>query len=316
MPILFCNVGWIKHYNGIDGDSIERGGKYNQHSIGHEVCNFSNNAGTLYGYVQPTGQIKIEKLGAGKKDESVSGVTVVWTAGPESGGTVVVGWYKDATVFREAQKIAKPSAIQKKNGVSTFRIKAPADKAVLLPVEQRVLMIPRAVKGGIGQSNVWFADKEESQEIVNRVTSLINEGVIPALPDVDQCQSILEGNPRLVAHLRRERNSAIVKAKKDAILRAAGKLCCEACGFDFKEVYGEFGDGFCEVHHLQPLAKADGVVKTELGDLAIVCSNCHRIIHRTDPMLSIANLAKHLQRQRAQPGGPHGRCAIKPAQRR
>jgi 5-methylcytosine-specific restriction protein A len=177
-------------------------------------------------------------------------------------------------------------------------------------------MIPRSVKGGIGQSNVWFADKEESQEVVNRVISLINDGAIPALPDVDQNQSILEGNPRLVAHLRRERNSAIIKTKKDAILRATGKLCCEACGFDFKEVYGEFGDGFCEVHHLQPLSKADGVVKTELGDLAIVCSNCHRIIHRIDPMLSISSLAKHLQCQRAQPGSPHGRCAIKPAQRR
>lgn len=316
MPILFCNVGWMNHYNGIDGDSIERGGKYNQHSIGHEVCNFSNNAGTLYGYVQPTGQIKIEKLGGGKKDDFISGVTVVWTAGPESGGTVVVGWYKDATVYREAQTIAKPSAIQKKNGVSSYRIKAPADKAVLLPVEQRELMIPRAVKGGIGQSNVWFADKEESQEILNRVITLINVGTIPTLPDIDQSQSILEGNPRLVAHLRRERNSAIIKTKKEATLRATGKLCCEACGFDFKEVYGKFGDGFCEVHHLQPLSKADGVVKTELSDLAIVCSNCHRIIHRTDPMLSIPSLAKHLQRQRAQPGGPHGRCAIKPAQRR
>lgn len=301
MPIMFCNVGWMNHYNGNDGDQIERGGKYNQHSIGHEVCNFSNNAGTLYGYVQPTGQIKIEKLGAGKKDDFVSGVTVVWTAGPENGGTVVVGWYKDATVYREAQTITKPSAIQKKNGVSSYRIKAPADKAVLLPVEQRELMIPRAVKGGIGQSNVWFADKEESQEIVNRVITHINVGTIPTLPDIDQSQSILEGNPRLVAHLRRERNSAIIKAKKDATLRATGKLRCEACGFDFKEVYGEFGDGFCEVHHLQPLSKADGVVKTELGDLAIVCSNCHRIIHRSGPMLSIPSLAKHVQRQRARP---------------
>ncbi|MNN33998.1 HNH endonuclease [compost metagenome] len=193
---------------------------------------------------------------------------------------------------------------------------APADKAVLLPVEQRELIIPRAVKGGIGQSNVWFADKEESQELVSRVLSLVNDGVTPALPDVDQSQSTLEGNPRLVAHLRRERNSAIVKAKKDAVLRTTGKLCCEACGFDFKEVYGELGYGFCEVHHLQPLSKCDGVVKTELGDLAIVCSNCHRIIHRTDPMPSISSLAKHLQCQRAQPSGPHGRCAIKPAQRR
>lgn len=296
MKVLFCNIGWMKYYNGTDDDSIERGGKYNQHSTGHEVCNFSNNAGTLYGHVQPTGQIKIEKLGAAKEDDFVSGVTVVWTAGPKNGGTVVIGWYKDATVFRHAQKLVKPSAIQKNSGVSTFRIKASADKAVLLPIEQRELIIPRGVKGGIGQSNVWYADKAESQEIVNRVVSLVNEGAVSSLPDVDQDQSTFEGNPRFVAHLRRERNSAIVKAKKAEILRATGKLCCAACGFDFKEVYGDIGEGFCEVHHLQPLSKADGVVKTELKDLAIVCSNCHRIIHRTDPMLSISSLSKHVEK--------------------
>lgn len=295
MVILFCNIGWMRHYNGIDGDSIKRGGEYNQHAIGHEVCNFSNNDGTFYGYVQPTGQIKIERLGASKKDDFVSDVTVVWTAGPERGGTTVIGWYKNATVFRESRKILKPSKIQKKNHVSTYWIKAPANKAVLLPVEQRELMIPRGIKGGIGQSNVWFADKEESKDIVNRVIALINRGTFPVLPDIDQTYSILEGNPRLVAHLRRERNPKIIKAKKEATLRATGKLCCEACGFDFQEVYGEIGYGFCEVHHLQQLSKADGVVKTELKDLVIVCSNCHRIIHRTDPMISILNLVKYLQ---------------------
>lgn len=297
MPLIFCNVGWMKNYKGNDGDRIERGGEYNQHSIGHEVCNFSDNDGFLYAYVQPTGRIKIEKLGASKQANFISGVTVVWTAGHPSGGTVVIGWYKDATVYRDAQTIPSPSKLQITNGVSSYRIKAPSDKAVLLPVEQRELTIPRAVKGGIGQSNVWFADKAESQEIVERVTSFIDIGALPALPDIDRNQSILEGNPRLVAHLRRERSTAIVKAKIEVTLQTKGKLCCEVCGFDFKAVYGQLGDGFCEVHHLQPLSKADGVVKTELKDLAIVCSNCHRIIHRSDPMVSISGLSKHLNRQ-------------------
>ena len=299
MLLLFCNVGWMKHYQGIDGDSIERGGEYNQHSVGHEVCNFSSNRRTLYGYVQPTGQrIKLEKLGARKTDNRVDRVTVVWTAGPPSGGTVVVGWYKGATVYRDLQTIDKPNALQKRNGVTTFRIKAPADRAVLLPVEQRDLMIPRGVKGGIGQSNVWFSDKQESQQIVEHVLDLVRGDAPPTLPDIDLNQSIIEGNPRLVAHLRRERKSAIVKAKKAATLRATGRLCCEACGFDFQDAYGNLGEGFCEVHHLQPLSKADGVVRTELADLAIVCSNCHRVLHRSNPMLSIPKLSKHIKGQR------------------
>lgn len=288
----------MKNYNGISGDSIERGGKYNQHSIGHEVCNFTNNRGNVYGYVQPVGKtIKIERIGAFKKDDKIGGVTVVWTAGPESGGTVVVGWYKNATVYRNLQSIEHPNALQTKNGVTSYRVKASWDKAVLLPIEKRELIIPRAIKGGIGKSNVWFADKEESQEIVNQVLALIN-GDITELPDVDQRTSIEEGNPRLVAHLRRERNAAIVKSKKAAVIKATGKLCCEVCDFDFKEFYGELGEGFCEVHHLQPLSKADGKVKTELKDLAIICSNCHRIIHRSDPMPSIEKLSKVLRRNR------------------
>lgn len=292
MPLLFCNVGWMKRYDGIDNDSIERGGKYNEQSVGHEVCNFSDCSGTLYGYVQPTGNTKLEKLGASKSDASVDGVTVVWTAGPESGGTVVVGWYKDATVFREVQKLPKPTPHQKKNGVLTYRIKAQTANAFLLPVLQRELIIPRAVKGGIGQSNVWFADQPESAGLVKRVLELIQAGGSPTLPDVDYTMSVLEGNPRLVAHLRRERSSSLVKAKITATLRSTGKLCCEACGFDFKKKYGELGSCFCEVHHLQPLAKTDREVETGLNDLAIVCSNCHRIIHRSDPMLSIPELER------------------------
>lgn len=290
MKILFCNIGWMQKYNGIKGDSIERGGSYNKNEIGHEVCNFSAIRGNVYGYVQPTGQIKIDKLGAEKEDEYISGVTVVWTAGPETGGTAVVGWYKNATVYREYQALETQTKLQKDNGVNGYRVMALASDATLLPPEERTLLIPRAVKGGIGQSNVWYADSPESKKHVARVLKLIDKGFLDELPDVDRYLSGQEGNPRFVTHLKRERNPALVKAKKKEVLKKLGKLCCEVCTFDFKKTYGEFGEGFCEVHHLKQLSKADGIVETELKDLAVVCSNCHRIIHKENPMLSIEQL--------------------------
>lgn len=290
MKILFCNIGWMQKYNGIKGDSIERGGSYNKNKTGHEVCNFSAIRGNVYGYVQPTGQIKIEKLGAKKEDECISGVTVVWTAGPETGGTAVVGWYKNATVYREYQALPTQTKLQKDNGVNGYRVMALASDATLLPPEERTLLIPRAVKGGIGQSNVWYADSPESKKHVARVLKLIDKGFLDELPDVDRYLSGKEGNPRLVTHLKRERNPALVKAKKKEVLKKAGKLCCEVCTFDFKKTYGEIGEGFCEVHHLKQLSKADGIVETELEDLAVVCSNCHRIIHKQNPMLTIEQL--------------------------
>lgn len=290
MTILFCNIGWMQKYNGIKGDSIERGGSYNKNETGHEVCNFSAVRGHVYGYVQPTGQIKIEKLGAKKDDEIVSGVTVVWTAGPETGGTAVVGWYNNATVYRDYQELPTRTKLQKENGLNHYRVIASASDAILLPPEERTLLIPRAVKGGIGQSNVWYADSPESKKHVVRVLKLIEKGFLEELPDIDRYLSGKEGNPRLVTHLQRERNPALIKAKKKEVLKKTGKLCCEVCAFDFKKTYGEIGEGYCEVHHLKQLSKTDGVVETELKDLAIVCSNCHRIIHKQNPMLKISQL--------------------------
>ncbi len=291
MVLLFCNVGWMEKYNGIKGDSIARGGSYNSHSVGHEVCNFTEVNGKVYGYVQAPGQIKLEKLGARKTDSMVSGVTVVWTAGPESGGTVVVGWYKDATIYRESCKVNFKSEKHNNNGVDDYRIVADAKSVTLLPVEDRLFVIPRAVKGGIGQRNIWYALAEESKPIRDAVIKLIESNSIERLPDLDRLEGQNEGNPRLVAHLKRERSGKIIEQKKASVLRDTGRLSCEVCGFDFSKAYGELGKNFCEVHHLTPLAKADGIIKTYLDDLAIICSNCHRVIHRTNPMLSIDDLS-------------------------
>jgi 5-methylcytosine-specific restriction protein A len=59
------------------------------------------------------------------------------------------------------------------------------------------------------------------------------------------------------------------------------KLFCEVkqCGFDFEARYGSVGAGFAEVHHLRPLSTT-GATSTRLSDLAVLCSNCHRMVHR------------------------------------
>lgn len=116
-----------------------------------------------------------------------------------------------------------------------------------------------------------------------------------SLPDVDdESISAKEGRRRWVLHLRRERNAKIVGAKKAQVLKKTGRLECEVCGFDFKERYGALGENFCEAHHKQPLSTLTEQTETKLDDLAILCSNCHRIIHRTKPILSIAAFKKLL----------------------
>ncbi len=64
-------------------------------------------------------------------------------------------------------------------------------------------------------------------------------------------------------------------------------LTCEACGFDFAATYGERGQGFIEVHHRKPVHTLAEAGATRLEDLAIVCANCHRMIHSARPWLNV-----------------------------
>ncbi len=291
MAILFCNVGWMENYNGTKGDIPKRGGAFNDHSIGHEVCNFTNVDGKVFGYVRSSGKIDIKKLGAGKGDEFADGVTVIWTAGPESGGTVVVGWYKNAQVYKEPQKLVKVSNSHKENKLNFYLIEANFIDAYLIPVNERNILVPRAVKGGIGQSNVWYAQAPEARDLVSRIEEYIeSNNFFQDLPDVDEEIIGHEGNPRFKTHLIRERNKKIIREKKNKVFKQFGALVCEVCDFDFKESYGVIGENFCEIHHLIPLNKADGLIETKLDDLAVVCSNCHRMLHRHNPMLKIEEL--------------------------
>jgi len=69
-----------------------------------------------------------------------------------------------------------------------------------------------------------------------------------------------------------------------------GRLACEVCEFDFSIAYGNRGSGFIECHHTKPLATLGTGTKTHIDDFALVCANCHRMIHRRKPWLSIAEL--------------------------
>jgi hypothetical protein len=115
--------------------------------------------------------------------------------------------------------------------------------------------------------------------------------------DIDLDVSVREGKPKRVFHLRYERKREIIEAKKQDALRKNGGLVCEVCTFNFEDVYGSRGREFCEVHHIRPLSDVQTETQTRLDDLAIVCSNCHRMIHR-EPWIEIDQLKRYLQRSR------------------
>jgi len=102
---------------------------------------------------------------------------------------------------------------------------------------------------------------------------------------------------RLVKHRSRERS--LRRAKIVAALSASAehRLTCEVpgCQFDFAATYGLLGREFAEVHHLRPLADLDGPIETTLADLAVVCANCHRMLHVSGNCLTLEELGRHRQ---------------------
>lgn len=182
MGIVFFNVGWMEYYQGLStNDQIQGGGSYVQEEgMGHEVCNYAVHRGIVYGYVQPPGskrqagggRINLERVGAKKSDLDMK-ATVVWTATRPGGGTVIVGWYKNATVYRYYQEFHSAPSLHKKNALLGYWCKADREDAVLLPVDERTFEIPRRVKGGMGQANVWYADGPESRGLLLGVRALI-----------------------------------------------------------------------------------------------------------------------------------------------
>ena len=85
-------------------------------------------------------------------------------------------------------------------------------------------------------------------------------------------------------HKRVERNRKLAHLAK----RHHG-FACKACGFDFQAKYGSVGKGFIEAHHLTPLAELKGQKLTldAKRDFTVLCSNCHRMIHKTAHIRSV-----------------------------
>ena len=75
------------------------------------------------------------------------------------------------------------------------------------------------------------------------------------------------------------------------------KARCEVCGFDFRSKYGPLGEGFIHIHHFKPLSEigVEYVLDPE-RDLRPVCPNCHAMLHRRRPTLTIEELKDILRR--------------------
>lgn len=140
---------------------------------------------------------------------------------------------------------------------------------------------------------------EENESIYDSLKSQgFQEVDISKEVDTDFKNLIVEEGKLEVRNITQRKRSNKLReiAIKELETKNKGDLFCEVCLFDFFKKYGEFGKGFIEIHHKNPMHEKDiqgdkTKVKDALKEVAPLCSNCHRMIHRKkDKMLTIEEL--------------------------
>ena len=258
MAILVCRSDWMNVYRGVTDDDP------NPDLDNGECWNFLEMPdGYCYGYaeIQNFGNLNISRLGARDQYKKINGVLVVFAAtNPDDGRFVVVGWYTNATVFRETFRIGDLGFCRpgRNGGVINTWVRFKTNDATLISAADRRFQMPGSRDpqpnggfGGIGQTGVWYGlnDQEmtklspEAQQAGKQFRKRLIEYIEKHNdPDVG---SAVEGTRTRVTYCGWRREAAF----RDRILQADNKKCTLTC---------ETTPEVLDAAHLVPVADGGG----------------------------------------------------------
>tara|TARA_R110002049_G_scaffold137350_2_gene297351 strand:- start:32384 stop:33271 length:888 start_codon:yes stop_codon:yes gene_type:complete len=288
--ILCCRISWMREYQSRE----ERPFSYHSYildgNVPEEALNFRQcDDGLFRGYVPVGrdaeanyGKISVDRLGASKSDDRVKPVLVVFCAPHEQeGGLRIVGFYREATVLRE------PEISELPDRPSIARVIA--NDAVIISEPDRHFAIPGRKEGGFGQSSLWYGLNEGHS---------LREDVLRYVQD----QTSLPKDQPSVKEYRRRRLHEKWEGRGNSRHFVFEKgFCCEACQYSISEAdWPIWASGF-ELHHLRPWSElAEGEERQlEVNDFAVLCSTCHRAIHRSKYVSDVSLFRKNVLAKRS-----------------
>ena len=132
--------------------------------------------------------------------------------------------------------------------------------------------------GSLPSENELVNDLREMVALYGRLYELETLSGVASEESQSDVPVFYEDAGRFRLHTRIERNSKLTKLVK----KLRGHIC-EVCSLDFEDSYGDIGKGYIEAHHLRPLSSLKGlrVAMDPLTDFAVLCANCHRMVHRS-----------------------------------
>lgn len=263
LSVLFVNIGWARAYDGSEA-VVGDHGYFKDHDDAFETEAFLR---------QDDGQYHC-KLGRGAVHDDRLHVVYI-SVDPVEQRKKIVGVYAAARVEGSGDAGDWPNVVAK--------------HALVLPIGSRPRLASWPGNQGMRRWARSATTKRQTHAALlrqfKRLARDIESGRISdiASPDETDMQGH-EGEETQVMRRHRKRERKLRAAKIREAMRAnGGRLICETprCGFDFEKVYGQLGRGHAHVHHLDALGRAPRKgVTTPLSRLAIVCANCHDMIHR------------------------------------
>lgn len=257
-PIIFFGVGWMKAYKGMKNDVIKHGGAFvEKNGFGHECYNFLKSDERYYGYVEHNNaEIHIEKIGADKNAGAIDGVTVVWFAkNPSRGGLWIVGWYKNATVYRAKEGMPVPDevmALRDKKEVNTYCVTA--EEGVLLDEEERRFPI-----SGIRRARIWYGGDDTTRDTIKKYIQDYEERCRTRIDKVEAQTESLQGLEREALIKQRVNQD---RFRQELLDRYEG--CC-LCGVRNQKLL--------IASHIKPWSKSDQYEKLDADNGLLLCPN-------------------------------------------
>jgi hypothetical protein len=205
----------MERYEGLSGNDAELhgGGAFvDKYGYGHEIFNFKKIRGKVYGFAQQKGRNDLKRLGAKPTDDYLNNVLVIFTATHKDGGTYVVGWYKNAKVYREYQN-RKLRERRFGNEYIGYYVEVNAENATLLSEDERTSFprVPRVQsegKGAMGQANIWYAESDLGKAYKKEILKKI-EGYEINKADISQKKAVIR-----TANIERKKKVEKIAVKK------------------------------------------------------------------------------------------------------